>query len=409
MRSKFVATASAASFGKKGWQSLSELGTSRFWKGRVALYTILKAIGVGSDDVVVIPGYTCVVVPTAVYFAGAKPLYVDINPDTYNVSLERVEAAAQGWRGERIKAIVIQHTYGLPAHIGPLIAWARERGIWVIEDCAHAIGSRYRDLDDNEWCEVGTLGDAAFFSSQWSKPFTTGLGGWAVASNPELAKRIRKYHVAECVAPSVQEITKLAVQLVAYHALAWPSFYWIAMQRFRLLARKGVLVGSSTDDELAGIMPGDYAKRMSRLQAWVGQRKIAKLGRVLDHRRKLKRLYDDALVSAGLPIFQMPAHADAVLLRYPLRVADKERVLAEARRLRIELGDWFDHPLHPKGANVAILGWRDGLCPEGERAAQQVVNLPMHLRINERNIEKVVRFLKSYIIADSVLPEASQQ
>jgi dTDP-4-amino-4,6-dideoxygalactose transaminase len=172
----------------------------------------------------------------------------------------------------------------------------------------------------------------------------------------------------------------------------------MAMRSFRLLARSGVFVGSSTDNELAAIMPGDYAKRMSRFQEWVGRRKIANLGKLIEHRRKLKRLYDDALVSAGLPIFQIPANADAALLRYPIRVADKKRVLAEACRLRIELGDWFDHPLHPKGANVAMLGWRDGMCPEGERAAREVVNLPMYSRIGERDVMRAVRFLKPYAI-----------
>ncbi|MBI3779667.1 MAG: DegT/DnrJ/EryC1/StrS family aminotransferase [candidate division NC10 bacterium] len=143
----------------------------------------------------------------------------------------------------------------------------------------------------------------------------------------------------------------------------------------------------------------DYAKRMSGLQEWVGRRKIANLGWVLDPRRKLKRLYDDALAAAGLPILRIPAYADPVLVRYPIRVAGKGRVLAEARRLCIERGDWCNHPLHPKRANVAVLGWRDGMCPEGEQAAQEVVNLPMHSRIGERDVERAVRFLGPYVIS----------
>jgi len=380
------------------WRAFVEAETYRFWKGRVALYAILKAMGMGSDDHVVVPGYTCVVVPAAVYFAGAKPLYVDIDPDTYNISLEHVQVAMQGWSGKRIKAIVVQHTYGLPSHVGPLVAWARDHGIAIIEDCAHAIGSRYRDTGDGGWHEVGTLGDAAFFSSQWSKPFTTGLGGWAIARNPEMAERIRKFHSAECVAPATQEVAKLAVELLAYHALVWPALYWTALRSYRLLARTGLFVGSSTEGELAGVMPVDYAKRMSGLQKWVGLRKMKNLDRALDHRRRLKCLYDDALMGAGLPIFRIPAYADPVLLRYPVRVTDKDRVLAEASRLHIELGDWFDHPLHPKGANVAILGWQNGICPEGERAAREVVNLPMHSRIGEREVERVVRFMRPYTI-----------
>lgn len=370
---------------------------SGFWKGRVALYAILKAIGVGPGSRILVPGYTCVVVPAAMRYLGAEPVYVDIDPETYNISIGQLETRVHAVAEGSIKAIVVQHTYGLPADTARIVQWAGERGIAVVEDCAHAAGSRYRDTA-GEWREAGTLGDAAFFSSQWSKPFTTGLGGWAVASDPEVAERIWKFHVAECVAPATQEVARLAVQLLAYHALVWPSLYWVALGGYRLLARTGLFVGSSTDGELAGVMPADYAKRMSGLQKWVAWRKIANLGRVLDHRRRLKRLYDDALMGTGLPIFRIPAYADPVLLRYPIRVADKKRVLAEACRLRIELGDWFDHPLHPKGANVAILGWRDGICPEGERAAREVVNLPMHLRIGERDVERIVRFLRPYVI-----------
>jgi len=368
-----------------------------FWKGRVALHGILKALEVRQGDRVLVPGYTCVVVPAAVHYLGAEPVYVDIDPKTYNISIKELEATAQAEARGNVKAVVVQHTYGLPVDISPIIEWAKKRGVAVIEDCAHTIGSRYRD-HGGQWREVGTLGDAAFFSSQWSKPITTGLGGWAVANDPQVAQRIREFHAADCVAPRVQEVARLAVQLAAYHAIVWPSFYWMAMRSFRLLSRSGFFVGSSTDDELAGVMPGDYAKRMSRLQEWVARRKIANLGRLINHRRKLKQLYDDALASAGLPIFQIPAHADAVLLRYPIRVADKERVLTEARRLRIELGDWFNHPLHPKGANVAVLGWREGMCPEGERAAREVVNLPLHSRIGEREVERAVRLIEPYSV-----------
>jgi len=165
-----------------------------------------------------------------------------------------------------------------------------------------------------------------------------------------------------------------------------------------MLARSGLFVGSSVESELAGVMPADYAKRMSALQEWIGRKRIANLVRVLDHRRKLKRLYDDALMTAGLPTYRIPAYADPVLLRYPIRVAEKGRVLAEARRLCIELGDWFDHPLHPKGANVAAFGWRKGMCPEGERAAQEVVNLPMYMRIGEREVQRAISFLRPYVI-----------
>ena len=111
----------------------------------MALYAILKSLGIGPGDSVLVPGYTCFAVPAAVLFTGALPLYVDIEPDTFNISLESAQSAWNEYATTRIKAIIIQHTFGLPANLLPILAWARQRGIATIEDCAHCWGSRYRN------------------------------------------------------------------------------------------------------------------------------------------------------------------------------------------------------------------------------------------------------------------------
>ena len=144
-----------------------------FFKGRVALYAILKSMGITTGDEIILPGFTCVVVANAILYLGARPVYVDIDPSTYNIDAEKI--------GEKItdktKAIIAQHTFGIPADMNKITAIAKENSLYVIEDSCHAVGSRYMGR------EVGTFGDAAFFSSQWSKPLTTGLGGWAVINN----------------------------------------------------------------------------------------------------------------------------------------------------------------------------------------------------------------------------------
>jgi hypothetical protein len=132
-----------------------------FWKGRVALYAILKALNLGPGDAVFMPGYTCQVVPSAVIFLGAKPVYADVEEKSYNLSLETLEASWRKNNGILPKAVIIQHTYGIPVEAGPIIAWARSEGLSIIEDCAHILGSSYRGIP------CGQLGDAAFFSSQW--------------------------------------------------------------------------------------------------------------------------------------------------------------------------------------------------------------------------------------------------
>ncbi|MGI0148096.1 MAG: DegT/DnrJ/EryC1/StrS family aminotransferase, partial [Thermoplasmata archaeon] len=126
-----------------------------FWKGRVALYAILRTLEIGHEDEVILPAFTCVVVPNAVRFAGATPVYADIVPGGYNLDPAGVERAVT----PRTRAIIVQHTFGIPADLDPLLEIARRHGLAVIEDCAHSLGSEYRERG------VGTFGLAAFFSS----------------------------------------------------------------------------------------------------------------------------------------------------------------------------------------------------------------------------------------------------
>jgi perosamine synthetase len=366
-----------------------------FWKGRVALYAILKVLGIGPGDLVLLPGYTCFAVPSAVLFAGASPVYADIDPATFNVSLNTVRKAC-GVCSSRVKAVLVQHTYGLPADLSPILNWASKRQIPVIEDCAHALGSCYRD-DAGTWSEVGTLGGAAFFSSQWTKPLSTGLGGWARAADPKLQERLCRFRDGECINPGPWESWLLGCQVFTRGILSSSSLYWFALAAYQSLYRRGMLVGTSSQEEFRAEKPPDYAKRMSGFQQWLLNRKLLDTS-VRECRRHLKQVYEAALDRVGLPTLEIPAYANPVLLRYPVRVAEKPRIMREARRLRIELGDWYKHPVDvPDNVSPEIFGYHPGACPEGERAANEVINLPMHSGISEQSAEKIVGFIKEFV------------
>jgi perosamine synthetase len=381
------------SYAREAADPLSGPGIYKFWRGRVALYAILKSLGVGPGDSVLVPGYTCFAVPAAVLFTGALPVYMDVDSDTFNISVESAESARRTSASPRIKAILIQHTFGLPAHLPSILAWARQHGIATIEDCAHCWGSRYAN-ERGEWIEAGTAGDAAFFSSQWTKPVSTGLGGWARINNPDLDVRMHRFYTAECVAPSPAEVAMLAGQVVARSFFSSSWAHWTMRSLYQWLYMHRLTTGTSAPDELLGKMPREYAKRMSGYQRRLLQKGLRN-DSVQAHRRHLKKLYDQALECAGLRAFKIPDYADPVLLRYPVAVADKKRALAEAERRRLELGDWYTHPIdRPQGRDAEIFAYRSGACPRGERAAREIVNLPMHSRVNEKTVETVVEFLK---------------
>lgn len=367
-----------------------------FWKGRVALYAILKMLGVGPGDLVLVPGYTCFAVPSAVLFAGATPVYVDIEGATFNVSLATLQKACDGLVIGRVKAVLVQHTYGLPADLSPILSWANRHGIPVVEDCAHALGSYYLD-QGGAWREVGTLGDAAFFSSQWTKPVSTGLGGWGYMADSKLHQGLCHFRDQECANPGFRERLLLAGQVFARGVLASSSVYWFAMTAYQKLYRRGILIGTSSEEEFRAEKPADYAKRMSGFQQWLLRRRLANIS-VQEHRRHLKKVYEAALDKASLPTLDIPPYANPVLLRYPVRVPAKTRVMQEARRRRIELGDWYKHPIDvPENVSPEIFRYQAGVCPEGERAAKEVINLPMHSGINEHSAEQIVKFVREFV------------
>jgi perosamine synthetase len=363
-----------------------------FWKGRIALYGILKALGIGSGDTVIVPGYTCAAVAGAVKFVGASSVYADIDPELYSPSLAGYSNALEGHSRACVKALILQHTYGIPGDVPRIVDWARKQGIAVIEDCAHAMGTLYR-REDGCWQEVGNAGDAAFFSSQWSKPVSTGLGGWLVTSDQGLAERLSCFHDHECAAPSFRELSLLTGQFTAREMFSSPRLYWSAVGAFRMLSQFGIFVGTNEDGEFEGRMPERYAKKMSRIQEWLLKRRLTNRD-LLVRRRNLKSVYDEALHSCGLPTLHISENADPVLLRYPVRVKNKDEVLRQARSSRVEIGDWFNHPLHPREANAEAFGYRQGICPEGERAAKEVVNLMLTEQTTENTARQAVNFLK---------------
>jgi perosamine synthetase len=361
-----------------------------FFKGRVALHAILEAAGIGPGDQVLLPGYTCVVVPNAVLYRGAEPVFLDIDPVTCNLTPSSIRGGRDRcWDPARARAVIVQHTYGLPADVPAVAAEVRKDGLLVIEDACHALGSTWRGQ------LVGTLSDAAFFSTQWSKPITTGLGGWAEVTHPQLADAVSQ--VANGYRRAVMATSfQIWLQYAAHRVLYRPGLFWQLQTLYRKLGGLGLLTGSSAPSELAGREPAGYRRRMGHLQIRLWRRQLARSDEQILRRRRCAALIESELRRRGLPCATVPQEADPVWLRYPLRVGNKTALLARARAERIELGDWFLSPVHPNLENWQAAGYQAGSCPQAERAAREMVNIPTHPALAQRDIEKIVAFVAAH-------------
>ncbi len=354
-----------------------------FWKGRIALYALLRAMGIGAGDEVIVPGYTCAVVPGPVLFTGARPIYVDIEPDFYTVPVAGIEAHIT----PRTKAIVVQHTYGYAAPVRETVELAARHGIPVIEDCCHTFGGRV----DGQM--LGTFGQAAFFSGQWNKPFTTGIGGLALVHDDALAAKVGEQQASYPI-PSAKKAFMLASQLLVYETFVYPWTTALVTRVFRWLTDHGLVVGSYDPREFDTTLPPDYTYRPAPVQSRIGALEVNRIDHNMNHRRHITARYSAEVPLLGYRVPTPPGSWDTPLVRFPLRVANKDEVLAKAAHYGVEIGSWFECPLHPHEIDHEAYKYTYGSCPVSERAAAEVINLPTHRRVSERTIERTLHFVR---------------
>ena len=338
-----------------------------FWKGRVALYALLKSVGVSEGSEVVVPGFTCVVVPNAVLYTGATPVYADIDASTYNVSLETIRAVVT----DRTKAIVVQSTFGLSPDLDGILQFAKDLNIPVIDDCTHGLGGSYKSIPN------GFVTDAAFFSTQWSKPLSTGLGGFVTIKNEELKAKlnaeIEAYEPADAIADNILALQRLVRPLADIRQLHYPL-----IKTYRWLTQKvGLSVGSSSGDEISGItMPDNYCRLAGKRQKRAIIRRFGTLDSVLAKRQRSAQFYDQYFGTfKNIVVPVRPSYALHGMLRYTVQVEDSKAVFEKAVQNNIPLGDWFDSPIYPVYKDLSKWKYFEGSCPVAERVSRKIVNL----------------------------------
>jgi perosamine synthetase len=368
-----------------------------FYRGGMALYALLRAMEIEQGNEVILQVFTCPAVPSPVVRLGATPVYVDIDPRTFSIDPDRIEERIT----EKTKAIIVQHTYGIPAEMDRILAIAREYDLRIIEDCCHAFGSRY----DGQ--EVGTFGDAAIYSFGWYKPVVLGIGGAAVINNPILKQKVQELYT-DFIAPSLKELMVLYIQYSAYALLLKPSLFWLMKDIYHKLSKHGLIAGT-TRRRKKSVAQGKKARITQRgkvtgkkMIPFQERRLFQKLDRFVNgtiaHQKWLMSRYEELLSQAGYSSLTLDDRCEPVFYKYPLLLDRKQEILKKAPQARIELSSIFVSPLYPawREARWRSFGYQKGMCPISEDVSDRIVALPVHDRIQAKDIERTIAFLTSF-------------
>lgn len=354
-----------------------------FNSGRSALYAVLKAFDVKKGDEVILQAFTCVAVPDAILWTGAKPVFADID-GSFNLDLSEVEKKITS----ETRAIIVQHTFGIPAQITKIKLLARKHNIILIEDCAHALGATV----DNKL--LGTYGDAAVFSFGRDKIISSVFGGLAIINNDYsgAVAQLKKFHEKLDYPPHFWILQQLLHPIFFSFILPVYSLN-IGKAILYILQRLHVLSKPIYAEEYVGEKPSIFPKKFPNALAKILLYQLSKLKKMNKKREEIADFYYQSLKNIK-EITSFKPVAGAVYLRYPILAKNTSDILKFSKKEKIILGNWYHHIIDPKQVDYLKVGYQIGSCPKAESVSKQIVNLPTYFRLRIKDVQRVVDLIK---------------
>lgn len=355
-----------------------------YYRGRVALCALLRSLNIGTGDQVALQAFTCVANPEAIMATGATPVYIDIEENGVNMAADDLEKKIS----PEIKAIIIQHTFGIPADMDSLLKIALKHNIHVIEDCCHTLETKYKDLP------IGSYGIGSFYSFEWGKPIVAGIGGALVVNDDELSKIVLENYL-EYSYPSWKKNFKIQLQYFVYSILYRPLLFWPLKKLFHALSSIGIAESNYNPIENCNVS-GDFSLKMSsHIQSRL-EKRLRILGEITKHSSELSQYYYENLSNSKCSIPAVPEKCDTVFARFPVIVKSKQDVIVKAKKANIELADWYNTPVHPlEGDELKKVNYIPGTCPNVEKRCGEIISLPLHKKVSKKYYKKVIKFLNN--------------
>jgi len=341
-----------------------------FAAGRMGFYALMKILGIGVGDEVIIQGHTCSVMPNAIWRTKAKPVFSDIDLDTFGSSAEEIEKLVS----KNTRMIVAQHSFGIPCEIEAIKELSKSKGIFLLEDCAITLGSKINGK------QIGNFGDAALFSTDHSKPLNTFIGGLIYTQNEELYSNLKKTQVV-CDDLPINRQKSIWKKFLFERQYYNPSNY--SKSFFVDIANR--IIGKGKDAYLTN----DYGKRPStsypypaKLPLFLTQLGIFELDRWKDESKKRKQLLSQFLslseivgINNFLPKAYYDKNREIIPLRFVFTHPKGEKVKIKMSRNIDVRQFWFDKPI-VACKEPSELGYIYGSCQNSEKTSRKIINWP---------------------------------
>ena len=321
--------------------------------GTSALHLALKAIGLEQGDEVIVPTMTFTATAEVVCYFNAKPVLVDVEKKTCNISVQAIEKALS----PKTKAIIPVHYGGLPCDMDAITDIAKSEGLYVIEDAAHSIPAWYKDRP------VGTIGDLTCFSFYATKPLTTGEGGMVSTDNGEWAERIRR------------------LRLHGIGKDAWKRY-------------------SKGGSWYYEVMESGYKYNMTDIQASMGLSQLDKIEYMHNRRRYISEFYDrefadsEALLTPYIcPDRVSSNHLYALKIKPEALSIDRNTFIERLREKGVGTSVHFI-PLHKHPFYREAFGYNGTDYPDAEWAYERLISLPIYPSMSEYDTQYVADMVK---------------
>lgn len=308
--------------------------------GTNAIVLALRALGVGPGDEVITVSNTAAPTVLAIDMVGAKPVFVDIDPQTYLMDVEQAIAAIT----ERTRCILPVHLYGQCVDMDPLLRAAAEHDLVVVEDCAQAHGARYKGRI------AGSMGQAGAFSFYPTKVLGAyGHAGATITSDPDLDAKLRR---------------------LRYYGMDEGRYYVVE--------------------------PGGQNSRLDQVHAEILRRKLTRLDKYIDARRAVAARYAQGLGDTDLVLPRIAENNDHSYYLYVVRHPERDRIIEAMKAHAVALNVSYAWPVHTM-TGFAHFGYGEGDLPHTEKAAGEIFSLPMFPSLSESKQAEIIDALRTVL------------